>query len=239
MDFVISNNYIVFEVGTNLGMKHSVLYTGAYGSYVFNRAISEIGLGGRSFSTDGMSFITNPIITPSIYETIGMEVSTSIGPAVLKTLDVLIDFENNTIEFGAARLEDGCTIDLNFDMDYYPMVPNLEIVVNGRILKVGFDTGVQYPFVVSRLVDELSLGESIGQFDISYPGQGFIMPSFYKGKIQFGECVLDNVNIAASPRYDETIALLPIDGFLGINCLIENKVKLWISYANRQMVIVK
>ena len=233
MDFVISNNHIVFEVETNAGKKNVLLDTGAGGTMSFDPDVYRLTINGKSFHAFRVDLGFDPNQPNPINQLIGMEVSVFVGPDILKDMDVLIDFETNTIEFGAPRPEGGSTIDLGFAGG----LPLLNMTVNGRELNVGFDTGAQYPFVLVELVNELNIGEPIGQFPDYNPNLGHFTPDLYRGKIKLGTCELDGVKIAVHPKYDETV--WPLDGFLGINCLIENKVKLWISYANEQMVIVK
>ena len=240
MDMKISNNHIVFEVETNAGKKNVLLDTGAGGTMSFDPDVYRLTINGKSFHAFRVDLGFDPNQPNPINQLIGMEVSVFVGPDILKTMDVLIDFENNTIEFDAARPENGSTIDLGFHLG----LPLLNMTVNGRELRVGFDTGAQYPFVLVDLVNELNMGESIGQFPDFNPCReiGHFTASLYNGNIKLGECEFDDVKIAVHPKYDlsfEINGLYDVDGFLGINCLIENKVKLWISYANEQMVIVK
>ena len=233
MDMKISNNHIVFEVETNAGKKNVLLDTGAIGfTPSFDPDVDEIIINGRSFYA---ALVDDPNLPAPINQLIGMNVSAFIGPDVLESMDVLVDLENNTIEFEASRPKGGLPINLGFA----GRLPVVDMSVNGRTLKAGFDTGAQYPFVLTRLVDPLNLGESLGQFPDFNPHFGHFTPSLYRGNIKLGECALDCVNIAADPVYDRSVFGLGVEGFLGINCLIENKVKLWISYANEQMVIVK
>ena len=231
----ILNNHIVFQVETNAGLRNVLLDTGAGMTRSFDHDVHAVTINGRMYPAHLEPIDEHPDLVPTINKMIGTEVSAFVGPDVLETSDVLIDFENNTIEFGAARPEGGCTIDLGS----YGGLPLLNMTVNGSDLRVGFDTGAQYPFVKVPLVDKLNFGEPIGQFQDFNPFLGYFTPSLYVGNIKLGTCDLDAVNLAVSPRYDETIRHLRVDGFLGINCLIENKVKVWISYANEQMVIVK
>ena len=236
MDMKISNNHIVFEVETNAGKKNVLLDTGAIGfTPSFDPDVDEIIINGRLYPAFNRALKMHPNTPKHICQLIGMEVSAFVGHSILESMDVLIDLQNNTIEFDATRPEGGCSIDLGFDGG----LPVVKMTVNGRVLKAGFDTGAQYPFVLTELVEELNLGESIGQFPDFNPNLGHFTPDLYKGNIKIGECEFEAAKIAVHPKYDESVMYLDVEGFLGINCLIENKVKLWISYANEQMVIVK
>ena len=237
MKFIIANNHIVIPVETDRGIKNVLLDTGAGTSVCLDNSISEIRIGENPFTFGMLSrLLAQKLDRRAINDLVGMEISAFLGPDFLEGRNALIDFENEEIYFNAPQPESGYSVEINTE---FMGLPILNMSVNGTALRTAFDSGARYPFVKTDLENELALGEPYDEFDDYNPMFGHFVANVYKANINLGDCEFPNTPTATCAAYDNAANMVSVQAFLGIDCFISTGAKLWLSYPNQKMVIVK
>ena len=98
-------------------------------------------------------------------------------------------------------------------------LPIFEISINGVVLRAAFDSGVMYSFVSSHIVEKLGLvplNQTIMDFN---PMLGTFEISLFNGEIKVGETNLGLQTLAIGSGYDQSLQMLGIDAFIGIDAL--------------------
>lgn len=222
MNFRLINNHILLTVNTNLGDKVCVFDTGSPFTFFFDN-VSEYSIDGRTFSVR-----QNPMAAmlaqfkSEIEGMIGVAIDGFIGTDNIKYSNIVINFPNNEIHITSDRLQLENSIGMS---DIYGL-PTFEISINGIVLRTAFDSGAMYSFVSSHIVEQLGLAplnQTIMDFN---PMFGAFEISLFDGEIRVGETDLGLQTIAIGSGYDQSLQMLGIDAFIGIDALKDSQVSL-------------
>ena len=99
-------------------------------------------------------------------------------------------------------------------------------------MKAAFDSGAMYSFVASHVVEKLGLkplNQTIMDFN---PMFGTFEISLFNGEIKVGTADLGQQTIAIGSCYDQSLQMLGIDAFVGIDALKNSEVS--ISFIERR-----
>jgi hypothetical protein len=228
MELKLINNHILVTVETNLGSKVCVFDTGSPFTFFFDNI--------REYSIDGRTINVSPTpmaamlsqFRPKIEEMIGIAIDGFIGSDSIKNYNVVINFPNKELNISSNDLRSGNYVSMS---DIYGL-PIFEISINGIVMKAAFDSGAMYSFVASHVVEKLGLkplNQTIMDFN---PMFGTFEISLFNGEIKVGTAVLGQQTIAIGSCYDQSLQMLGIDAFVGIDALKNSEVS--ISFIERR-----
>lgn len=220
MNFKLINNHILLTLETNLGDKVCVFDTGSPLTFFFNN-VSEYSIDGKVYSVR-----QNPMAAmlaqfkPKIEEMIGVAIDGFIGTDSIANSSIVINFPNKELHITSDTLQ----LENSIGMRDIHGLPIFEISINGIVLRAAFDSGAMYSFVSSHIVDKLGLkplNQTIMDFN---PMFGTFEISLFNGEIKVGETNLGLQTIAIGSGYDQSLQMLGIDAFIGIDALKNSEV---------------
>ena len=228
MNFKLANNHILITVKTDLGNKTCVFDTGSPFTLFFDN-IREYSIDGRTFKvsqTPMAAMLTQ--FKSKIEEMIGVTIDGFIGTDSIKNSCIIINFPNKELEISSDKIQLGKGV----SMSNIHGLPIFEISINGIVLRAAFDSGAMYSFVASHLVEKLGL-ISLNQTNMDFnPMFGTFEISLFNGEIKIGDSDLGLQTIAIGTGYDQSLQMLGIDAFVGIDALKNSEVG--ISFTERR-----
>lgn len=220
MNFKLINNHILLTVETNLGDKVCVFDTGSPFTFFFDN-VSEYSIDGRAYSVR-----QNPMVAmlaqfkSKIEEIIGVTIDGFIGTDCIKNSHIVINFPSQELYISSDKLQ----LEDYVSMSDIHGLPIFEISINGVVLRAAFDSGAMYSFVSSHIVEKLGLvplNQTIMDFN---PMLGAFEISLFNGEIKVGETNLGLQTLAIGSGYDQSLQMLGIDAFIGIDALKNSEI---------------
>lgn len=143
-----------------------------------------------------------------------------IGTDSIANSSIVINFPNKELHITSDTLQ----LENSIGMRDIHGLPIFEISINGIVLRAAFDSGAMYSFVSSHIVDKLSLKPLNQTFMDFNPMFGAFETSLFNGEIKVGETNLGLQTIAIGSGYDQSLQMLGIDAFIGIDALKNSEV---------------
>jgi hypothetical protein len=224
MNFKLINNHILLTLETNLGDKVCVFDTGSPFTFFFDN-VSEYSIDGKVYSIRqnpkaAILAQFNSQFNSQIEEMIGVAIDGFIGTDSIANSSIVINFPNKELHITSDTLQ----LENSIGMRDIHGLPIFEISINGIVLRAAFDSGAMYSFVSSHIVDKLGLkplNQTIMDFN---PMFGAFEISLFNGEIKVGETNLGLQTIAIGSGYDQSLQILGINAFIGIDALKNSEV---------------
>ena len=171
--YELINNHLVFDTEEH---KRILFDTGS----LYTISNNDIEIDGKNVE---YSHLYDDIFDVKAFnKIIGIEFDTFLGNNILDTKEVLIDSGNRMIVFGDNLEQQRGAY--GYEMRRILGVPQIQINVNGNVVKTVFDTGAH----ISYLSDELLNGAKfLGEEDDFYPEYGDFKVKTFETEISIGD----------------------------------------------------
>lgn len=143
-----------------------------------------------------------------------------IGTDSIANSSIVINFPNKELHITSDTLQ----LENSIGMRDIHGLPIFKISINGIVLRAAFDSGAMYSFVSSHIVDKLGLKPLNQTFMDFNPMFGAFEISLFNGEIKVGETNLGLQTIAIGSGYNQSLQMLGIDAFIGIDALKNSEV---------------
>lgn len=182
----------------------------------------------REYVIDGMTFIVSqtPMATmvsqmrTQITELIGTAIDGFIGTDCMKHNDVVINLPQKEVTFSPDTFQ----FETCVGMSNIHGLPIFKASINNMVLRTAFDSGAMYSFVLSNLVEQLEL-KSLNQKIVDFnPMFGKFEISLFEGELKIGDTDLGLQKIAIGSCYDQSLRMLGVEAFIGIDALKNYKI---------------
>jgi hypothetical protein len=205
-----------------------------------NKILIDTGAPSTIHSSDSLNFCSDSfgcstnymgLTVSKISDMLGTEITTLLGADILSEYKILLDYQNQVIEFSKEEIDiDGTQVDISNFMG----IPIIKMTVDNQELKFFLDTGAK----LSYLSDSLTCNyESIGTDEDFYPGVGKFQTECYEIPTVFGdtEFVVKYGNLPTLLQM--TLMLGGTDGIIGFDFF--NNFKVVLDLKNNRLKYAK
>lgn len=155
-----------------------------------NRILIDTGAPSTIHVTDSLNFcsesfgcLTNymGLTVTKISDMLGTEITTLLGADILSDFKILLDYQNQVIEFNKHEIDiDGTQADISNFMG----IPIIKLTVDNQELKFFLDTGAKLSYLSDSLTSNY---ESVGTDEDFYPGVGKFQTECFDIPTIFGD----------------------------------------------------
>lgn len=205
-----------------------------------NRLLIDTGSPKTIHTSDSLNFCSENFVCSTSYmgltvskisDMLGSEITTLLGADILTEYKILIDYQNEVIQFSKKEIDiEGTQVDISSFMG----IPIIKIIINNQELKLFLDTGAKLSYLSDHLT---SIYESVGIEEDFYPGLGkfqtecFKIPTIFE-KHEFA------VNFGNLPtQLQMTLLLGGTDGIMGFDFF--NNFKIVLDLKNNRLKYAK
>lgn len=166
-----------------------------------------------NFCSDSFGCSTNymGLTVSKISDMLGIEITTLLGADILSDYKILLDYQNQIIEFSKQEIDIAGT---QMDISNFMGIPIIKMTVDNQELKFFLDTGAKLSYLSDSLTSKY---KSVGTDEDFYPGVGkfqtecFEIPTVFGGK----EFVVKYGNLPTLLQM--TLMLGGTDGIIGFD----------------------
>ncbi|HRI45848.1 MAG TPA: hypothetical protein PK559_01985 [Ignavibacteriaceae bacterium] len=186
-----------------------------------------------NFCSESFECSTNYLgLTASkISDMLGTEITTLLGSDILSDYKILLDYENQVIEFSKQEIDiDGTKVDISNFLG----IPIIKMTVDNQELKFFLDTGAKLSYLSDSLTSNY---ESVGTDEDFYPGVGKFQTECFEIPTVFGDkkFVVKYGNLPALLQM--TLMLGGTDGIIGFDFF--NNFKVVLDLKNNRLKYAK
>lgn len=166
-----------------------------------------------------------------ISDMLGTEITTLLGADILSDFKILLDYQNQIIEFNKQEIDiDGTQADISNFMG----IPIIKMTVDNQELKFFLDTGAKLSYLSDSLTSNY---ESVGTDEDFYPGVGKFQTECFEIPTVFGdnEFVVKYGNLPTLLQM--TLMLGGTDGIIGFDFF--NNFKVVLDLKNNRLKYAK
>jgi hypothetical protein len=205
-----------------------------------NRILIDTGAPSTIHSSDSLNFCSDSfgcstnymgLTVSKISDMLGTEITTLLGADILSDYKILLDYQNQVIEFSKLEIDiDGTQADISNFMG----IPIIKMTVDNQELKFFLDTGAKLSYLSDSLTSNY---ESIGTDEDFYPGVGKFQTECYEIPTVFGdtEFVVKYGNLPTLLQM--TLMLGGTDGIIGFDFF--NNFKVVLDLKNNRLKYAK
>jgi hypothetical protein len=213
---------------------HSIINDGE------NRILVDTGAPSTIHSSDSLNFCSDSfgcstnymgLTVSKISDMLGTEITTLLGADILSEYKILLDYQNQVIEFSKQEIDiDGTQVDISNFMG----IPIIKMTVDNQELKFFLDTGAKLSYLSDSLTSNY---ESIGTDEDFYPGVGKFQTECFEITTVFGntEFVVKYGNLPTLLQM--TLMLGGTDGIIGFDFF--NNFKVVLDLKNNRLKYAK
>jgi len=205
-----------------------------------NRILIDTGAPSTIHSSDSLNFCSDSFVCSKNYmgltvskisDMLGTEITTLLGADILSDYKILLDYQNQVIEFSKQEIDiDGTQVDISNFMG----IPIIKMTVDNKELKFFLDTGAELSYLSASLTSKY---ESIGTYEDFYPGVGKFQTECFEIPTVFGntEFVVKYGNLPTLLQM--TLMLGGTDGIIGFDFF--NNFKVVLDLKNNRLKYAK
>jgi len=205
-----------------------------------NRILIDTGAPSTIHSSDSLNFCSDSfgcstnymgLTVSKISDMLGTEITTLLGADILSDYKILLDYQNQVIEFSKQEIDiDGTQADISNFMG----IPIIKMTVDNQELKFFLDTGAKLSYLSDSLTSNY---ENIGTDEDFYPGVGKFQTECYEIPTVFGdtEFVVKYGNLPKLLQM--TLMLGGTDGIIGFDFF--NNFKVVLDLKNNRLKYAK
>jgi len=194
-----------------------------------NRILIDTGAPSTIHTSDTLNFCSQSfgcstnymgLTVSKISDMLGTEITTLLGADVLSDYKILLDYQNQVIEFSKQEIDiDGTQMDISNFMG----IPIIKMTIDNQELKFFLDTGAKLSYLTDSLTSNY---ESVGTDEDFYPGVGIFQTECFKIPTVFGdkEFIVKYGNLPSLLQM--TLMLGGTDGIIGFDFFNNFKVVL-------------
>ena len=205
-----------------------------------NRILIDTGARSTIHTSDSLNFCSHSfgcstnymgLTVSKISDMLGTEITTLLGADILSDYKILLDYQNQVIEFSKKEIDiDGTQVDISNFMG----IPIIKMTVDNQELKFFLDTGAKLSYLSDSLTSNY---ESVGTDEDFYPGVGKFQTEFYEIPTVFGntQFVVKYGNLPTLLQM--TLMLGGTDGIIGFDFF--NNFKVVLDLKNNRLKYAK
>jgi len=194
-----------------------------------NRILIDTGAPSTIHTSDTLNFCSQSfgcstnymgLTVSKISDMLGTEITTLLGADVLSDYKILLDYQNQVIEFSKQEIDiDGTQMDISNFMG----IPIIKMTIDNQELKFFLDTGAKLSYLTDSLTSNY---ERVGTDEDFYPGVGIFQTECFKIPTVFGdkEFIVKYGNLPSLLQM--TLMLGGTDGIIGFDFFNNFKVVL-------------
>jgi hypothetical protein len=185
------------------------------------------------FCSDSFGCSTNymGLTVSKISDMLGTEITTLLGADILSDYKILLDYQNQVIEFSKQEIDIDAT---QVDISNFMGIPIIKMTVDNQELKFFLDTGAKLSYLSDSLTSNY---ESVGTDEDFYPGVGKFQTECFEIPTVFGdtEFIVKYGNLPTLLQM--TLMLGGTDGIIGFDFF--NNFKVVLDLKNNRMKYAK
>jgi hypothetical protein len=205
-----------------------------------NRILIDTGAPSTIHSSNNLNFCSDNFVCSTNYmgltvsiisDMLGTEITTLLGADILSDYKILLDYQDQVIEFSKQEIEiDGTQVAISNFMG----IPIIKMTVDNQELKFFLDTGAKLSYLSDSLTSNY---ESIGTDEDFYPGVGRFQTECFEIPTVFGntEFVVKYGNLPTLLQM--TLMLGGTDGIIGYDFF--NNFKVVLDLKNNRLEYAK
>jgi hypothetical protein len=186
-----------------------------------------------NFCSDGFGCSTNylGLTVSKISDMLGTEITTLLGADILSDYKILLDYQNQVIEFSKQEIDiDGTQVDISNFMG----IPIIKMTVDNQELKFFLDTGAKLSYLSDSLTSNY---EGVGTDEDFYPGVGKFQTECYEIPTVFGNTEFVVKYGSLPTLLQMTLMLGGTDGIIGFDFF--NNFKVVLDLKNNRLKYAK
>lgn len=205
-----------------------------------NRILIDTGAPSTIHSSDSLNFCSESfgcstnymgLTVSKISDMLGTEITTLLGADILSDYKILLDYQNQVIEFSKQEIViEGTQVDISNFMG----IPIIKMTVDTQELKFFLDTGAKLSYLSDSLTSNY---KSVGTDEDFYPGVGKFQTECFEIQTVFGdfEFVVKYGNLPTLLQM--TLMLGGTDGIIGFDFF--NNFKVVLDLKNNRLKYAK
>lgn len=205
-----------------------------------NRILIDTGTPSTIHSSDSLYFCSDSfgcstnymgLTVSKISDMLGTEITTLLGADILSDYNILLDYQNQLIEFSKQEIDiKGTQVDISNFMG----IPIIKMTVDNQELKFFLDTGAKLSYLSDSLTSKY---ESVGTDEDFYPGVGKFQTECFEIPTVFGdtEFIVKYGNLPTLLQM--TLMLGGTDGIIGFDFF--NNFKVVLDLKNNRLKYAK